>query len=65
MSDKEIKEILANNVKFEILTNWLIERLENYQEINAEEIEKLMSALDFEIKHKICDIDAVGVKSER
>lgn len=53
ISDKEIKEIVTNNVKYEILTNWLLERLENHQEISTEELERLMSALDFEIRHKV------------
>ena len=57
ISDKEIKEILANNVKYEILTNWLLERLENHQEIDVEEVERLMSALDFEIRKKTTELE--------
>ena len=57
ISDKEIKEILANNVKYEILTNWLLERLENHQEISIEELERLMSALDFEIRKKTIELE--------
>lgn len=59
ISDKEIKEIVANNVKYEILTNWLLERLENYQEISTEELERLMSALDFEIRKKTLELGCV------
>ena len=59
ISDKEIKEIVANNVKYEILTNWLLERLENHQEISTEELERLMSALDFEIRKKTLELGCV------
>ena len=52
ITNKEIKEIATNNVKYEILTKWLLERLENHQEISTEELERLMSALDFEIRKK-------------
>ena len=56
ITDKEIKEIVTNNVKYEILTNWLLERLENNQEISTEELERLMSALDFEIRKETLEL---------
>lgn len=59
ITDKEIKEIVTNNVKYEILTNWLLERLENHQEISTEELERLMSALDFEIRKKTLELGYV------
>ncbi|MBR1386243.1 MAG: hypothetical protein IJ568_05395 [Bacilli bacterium] len=56
ITNKEIKEIATNNVKYEILTKWLLERLENHQEISTEELERLMSALDFEIRKKTLEL---------
>ena len=39
-------------VKYIILTNWLIERLENNERINPKELERLLSSLDMMVEHK-------------
>ena len=33
-------------IKYDILTTWLVERLENEEKIDRDELERLLSALD-------------------
>lgn len=43
-------------VKYIVLTNWLAERLENNEKINLKELERLLSSLDVEVKHKVQEL---------
>lgn len=43
-------------VKYDILTTWLVERLENNETINEKELERLLSSLDIFVEHKCQEI---------
>jgi len=44
-------------IKYEILTTWLVERLENEEKIDRDELERLLSALDILVEHKCCKLE--------
>lgn len=46
-------------IKYCILTTWLVERLENNEKIEREELKRLLSSLDILIEEKVCD-KAIG-----
>ena len=46
-------------IKYDILTTWLVERLENNEKIEREELKRLLSSLDILIEEKVCD-EAIG-----
>lgn len=39
-------------IKYDILTTWLVERLENNETINEKELERLLFCLDIFVEHK-------------
>lgn len=39
-------------IKYDILTTWLVERLENEEKIDRNELERLLSAFDIFVEHK-------------
>lgn len=43
-------------IKYDILTTWLVERLENEEKLDRDELERLLSALDILVEHKTCEL---------
>ena len=43
-------------IKYDILTTWLVERLENEEKIDRDELERLLSALDIRVENKTCEL---------
>ena len=43
-------------IKYVILTTWLVERLENEEKIDRDELERLLSALDIRVEHKTYEL---------
>ena len=43
-------------IKYDILTTWLVERLENEEKIDRDELERLLSALDIGVEHKTYEL---------
>lgn len=43
-------------IKYDILTTWIVERLENGEKIDRDELERLLSALDIFVEHKTCEL---------
>ena len=43
-------------IKYDILTTWLVERLENEEKIDRDELERLLSALNIRVEHNICKL---------
>lgn len=43
-------------IKYDILTTWLVERLENEEKIDRDELERLLSALDIRVEHRCCEL---------
>ena len=43
-------------IKYDILTTWLVERLENEEKIDRDELERLLSALNIIVEHNICKL---------
>ena len=43
-------------IKYDILTTWIVERLENEEKIDRDELERLLSALDILVEHKTCEL---------
>ena len=39
-------------IKYDILTTWLVERLEKEEIIDKSELERLLSSLDIEVQHE-------------
>ena len=44
-------------IKYEILVTWLVERLENDEDIKCDELERLLSSLDILVEHKTKEIE--------
>lgn len=44
-------------IKYDILTTWLVERLENNESIDVKELERLLSSLDIGVEHKVSYIE--------
>lgn len=40
-------------IKYDVLTTWLVERLENDEKIDSKELERLLSSLDILVEHKV------------
>ena len=47
-------------IKYDILTTWLVERLENNEQIDVKELERLLSSLDIIVEHKVSYMEDVG-----
>lgn len=47
-------------IKYDILATWLVERLENNEQIDVKELERLLSSLDILIERKVSYIEEVG-----
>ena len=43
-------------IKYDILATWLVERLENEEKIDRDELERLLSALDIGVEHRCCEL---------
>ena len=43
-------------IKYDILATWLVERLENEEKIDRDELERLLSALNIRVEHNICKL---------
>ena len=44
-------------IKYGILVSWLVERLENDEDIKCDELERLLSSLDILVEHKTKEIE--------
>ena len=49
-------------IKYDVLTTWLVERLENDEQIDVKELERLLSSLDIIVEHKVSYMEDVGDK---